>query len=87
MKLRQRLTEVRAARQRMVNARRQSAGCRARLHHQFDTHPLVWAGAAAGGGLLAGTATVPRRKILARLWRDPTLRWLLHLLIAATVGR
>lgn len=87
MKLHQRLTEVRAARQRVVNARRQSARCAARVYRQVDAHPLTFVGAATGGGVLAGLIPERRGRVLTRLWHDPTLRWVLHLLLATVAGR
>lgn len=87
MKLRQRLIEVRAARQRVENARRQSARYTTRVGRQLDTYPLICVGAAAGGGLLTGLVTMRHGKVLSRIWHDPALRWLLHLLLATVSSR
>ncbi len=82
MKLRRRLSEVRAARRRVVAARRDSARCTARVWRRVGTHPLASVAAAGGSGLVAGYLTGGRRRgrgVLA-LWSDPGLRWLLRLL-------
>lgn len=86
MKLHHRLTEVRTARERVVQARRQSVDSAARLYHRVDAHPLIAVGVAAGGGLLAGVAMSSRGKDLAQLWSNPTLRRLLGLLLVSVRG-
>ncbi|HET7300411.1 MAG TPA: hypothetical protein VFJ01_07130 [Oleiagrimonas sp.] len=86
MKLHHRLNEVRAARQRVADARRQSVDSAARLYSRVDAHPLITVGVAAGGGLLAGMVMSSRGKDLAQLWSDPTLRRLLGFLLVSVRG-
>lgn len=86
MKLHHRLTEVRAARERVAEARRQSVDSAVRLYRRVDEHPLITVGIAAGGGLLAGVAMSSHGKDLAQLWSDPTLRRLLGFLLVSVRG-
>lgn len=86
MKLHHRLNEVRAARQRVADARRQSVDSTARLYRRVDAHPLMTVGVAAGGGLLAGMVMSSHGKDLAQLWSDPNLRRLLGFLLVSVRG-
>lgn len=82
MKLRRRLIEVRTARRRVVDARRDLDRCKARMWRRVSTHPLASVAVAGGSGLVAGYLTGGGRRgrgVLA-LWSDPGLRWLLRLL-------
>lgn len=83
MKIHRRLTDVRTASRRVSRARNRCADDADRLHRHFHAHPLGWVGAAGGTGLLVGLAGGQQHGRLVGLWRDPTLRWLLRLLVQA----